>query len=340
MSVLHERIGPSALYQTESGHARDDSMRTAARRAAGHAEHVDDFDMRHLRYFLTVVRAGTVSAAAQELRISQPSLSQQIKRLERRVGAPLFIRSSRGVELTAGGRAFLREIQTIPGQLRSAIAAAAPTPRVWPVGVCGGVPTEVLAEVQNGLGGEAADAAGPTGAELRMRHIGAADQPELLHHGELAFGIVRLPVTTPGLVGAVVWDEPLGVVMRPDHQLAGRPRLTWDDLATQRLLWYDEGCAPGYAETIPAQLAVLGWRAELHPVDDQQALFVHTLQTACDLVALRPRLSVQGEAQLHWRPLPTAAAPRERLAVTALAGGRAALLLAQVAARRGWTYLA
>ncbi|MBC3839992.1 LysR family transcriptional regulator [Streptacidiphilus sp. 4-A2] len=65
---------------------------------------VDDFDMRHLRYFLAVARAGSVSAAAQELHISQPSLSQQIRRLERRVGASLFTRSSRGVQLTSGGR--------------------------------------------------------------------------------------------------------------------------------------------------------------------------------------------------------------------------------------------
>ncbi|MFF3909989.1 LysR family transcriptional regulator [Streptomyces sp. NPDC001848] len=315
----------------------DGATGDGVRHAVTHAEHVDDFDMRHLRYFLTVVRAGTVSGAAQELRISQPSLSQQIRRLERRVGAPLFIRSSRGVELTTGGRAFLREIQSIPGQLRSAIAAAAPAPRVWPVGVCGGVPADVLAEVQSGLAGQDA---GETGPRLRMRSIGAADQLELLNHGEIAFGIVRLPIPAPGLVRAVVWDEPLGVVVHADHPLAGRTPLTWADLATQRLLWYDEGCAPGYADTVPAQLAAQGWKAILHPFDqDQESLFVHALQTTTDLVALRPRRAVQGTAQLVWRPLPTRLPPRERLAVTALTGSRAGGVLRRVAAERGWLCL-
>ncbi|MFD3584267.1 LysR family transcriptional regulator [Streptomyces sp. NPDC058683] len=341
MTVLDERVGPFPLGRIGTGDALGDLSHEGVRRAVTHAEHVDDFDMRHLRYFLTVVRAGTVSGAAQELRISQPSLSQQIKRLEQRIGAPLFIRSSRGVELTTGGRAFLREIQSIPGQLRSAIAAAAPSPLVWPVGVCGGVPAEVLAEVQHGLTGQHTDrAGGRTEPALRMRSVSAADQPELLHHGEIAFGIVRLPVAVPGLVRAVVWDEPLGVVMDAGHPLTRRPHLTWADLAAQRLLWYDEGCAPGYADTVPAQLAALGWNAVLHPIDqDQQALFVHALQTAGEVVALRPRLAVQGDPQLVWRPLPTTSAPRERLAVTALADGRSARHLRTVAARRGWPFL-
>ncbi|MFG2966504.1 LysR family transcriptional regulator [Streptomyces sp. NPDC048288] len=341
MTVLDERVGPFPLGRIHDKDTLGDPTHEGVGHAVTHAEHVDDFDMRHLRYFLTVVRAGTVSGAAQELRISQPSLSQQIKRLEQRIGAPLFIRSSRGVELTTGGRAFLREIQSIPGQLRSAIAAAAPSPLVWPVGVCGGVPAEVLAEVQNGLTGRPGDRAeGRAEPALRMRSVNAADQSELLQHGELAFGIVRLPGAVPGLVRAVVWDEPLGVVMDAGHPLARRPGPTWSDLSTQRLLWYDEGCAPGYADTVPAQLAALGWNAALHPIDqDQQALFVHALQTAGDVVALRPRLAVQGDPQLVWRPLPTRAAPRERLAVTALADGRSARHLRTAAGRRGWPLL-
>ncbi|GGV72313.1 hypothetical protein GCM10010512_49640 [Streptomyces thermoviolaceus subsp. thermoviolaceus] len=340
-SALREPERPPARRRTDRGEAvRDTEDHDDLRSAAVHAEHVDDFDMRHLRYFLTVVRAGTVSAAAQELRISQPSLSQQIRRLERRIGAPLFIRSSRGVQLTSSGRAFLREVQGIPGQLRSAIAAAAPTPRTWPVGVCGGVPAEVLTEVQTGLAGQFTeqDAAQP-GPRLPMSAVDAADQRDLLQYGEIAFGIVRLPMPTTGLVRAVVWDEPLGIVLHAGHPLAGRDRLDWDDLAGQRLLWYDDGCAPGYADSVPAQLAALGWRAELFPMDqDQHALFVHALQTTADLVGLRPRRAVQGAAQLRWQPLPTRRPPRERLAVTALAGSRPARALRRAAAQRDWPW--
>ncbi|MER6301266.1 LysR family transcriptional regulator [Kitasatospora sp. NPDC001539] len=340
MSVLDEWTGRRTPTRTGLAAPGPDPDDGALLRAMTDAREVDDFDMRHLRYFLTVVRAGTVSAAAQELRISQPSLSQQIRRLEQRIGAALFIRSSRGVELTAGGRAFLREIQGIPGQLRSAIAAVAPAPQVWQVGVCGGVPADVLIEVQHGLSGRRTHGGHQHGAKLRMRSVDVADQGELLQHGEIAFGIVRLPVPMPHLVRAVVRDEPLGVVMAREHPLAARTELTLRDLTRQRLLWYDEGCAPGFAQSVPAHLARLGWNSVLHPVDqDQHALFLHALRTTPDLVALRPRRAVEGEPHLVWRPLPAARPPRERLAVTALRDGHTARVLREVAAERGWLFL-
>ncbi|MCX4665746.1 LysR substrate-binding domain-containing protein [Streptomyces sp. NBC_01381] len=220
--------------------------------------------------------------------------------------------------------------------MRSAIAAVASAPGIWSVGVCGGVPAEVLTEVQNGLAGGRRRGGG---AKLRMRSVDAADQGELLRHGEIAFGIVRLPILTPHLVRAVVWDEPLGVVMAREHGLAAHRELTWSDLGRQRLLWYNEGCAPGFADTVPAHLARLGWDPVLHPVDqDQYALFLHALQTTADLVALRPQRTVHREPHLVWRPLPTSRPPRERLAVTALSGSRSAHVLRQVAAERGWAF--
>ncbi|MBN0047142.1 LysR family transcriptional regulator [Streptomyces actuosus] len=341
MSVLDEWTGRHAPGRADLDRQGPDPTGDAVHRAMSDARDVDDFDMRHLRYFLTVVRAGTVSAAAQELRISQPSLSQQIRRLEQRIGAALFIRSSRGVELTSGGRAFLREIQGIPGQLRSAIAAAAPAPRVWPVGVCGAVPADVLIDVQNVLSASRTDSDAAVDARLRMRSVDTADQGELLRHGEIAFGIVRLPIPMPHVVRAVVRDEPLGVVLAREHPLAARTEPTWSELTRQRLLWYEEGCAPGFAETVPAHLARLGWNAVLHPVNqDQHALFVHALQTTSDLVALRPHRAVEREPHLVWRPLPTLRPPRERLAVIALAGSRTARILQDVSAKRGWTFLA
>ncbi|MFJ7149055.1 LysR family transcriptional regulator [Streptomyces sp. NPDC100445] len=341
MSVLDEWTSRRAVRPGDLDAQGPDPRGDVVLRAVADARDVDDFDMRHLRYFLTVVRAGTVSAAAQELRISQPSLSQQIRRLEQRVGTALFTRSSRGVELTAGGRAFLREIQGIPGQLRSAIAAAVPAPRVWPVGVCGGVPADVLVEVQEGLSGRDPGGGRGAGAKAHMRSVDAADQGELLRHGEIAFGIVRLPIPMPHVVRAVVRDETLGVVMSGGHPLAARAEPTWADLAGQHLLWYEEGCAPGFAQTVPAQLAGLGWNPVLHPVDQgQPTLFLHALHTTADLVALRPRRAVERDPQLVWRPLPTSRPPRERLAVTAARDGRTARVLEEVAAERGWEFLA
>ena len=61
-------------------------------------------DLRTLRYFLAVAREGTISAAAQSLHVTQPTLSRQMMELEDELGAPLFARGRRRIALTEEGR--------------------------------------------------------------------------------------------------------------------------------------------------------------------------------------------------------------------------------------------
>lgn len=70
-------------------------------------------DTRHLRAFLRIADAGSISRAAESLGLSQPSLSQQVLRLEDEVGAPLFRRSARGIALTEAGRVFQEHARQI-----------------------------------------------------------------------------------------------------------------------------------------------------------------------------------------------------------------------------------
>ena len=71
-------------------------------------------ELRHLRYFIGVVEAGSLTTAAERrLHISQPALSRQIRDLEYQVGTELLSRSVHGVELTAGAKSF----STMPGWL-------------------------------------------------------------------------------------------------------------------------------------------------------------------------------------------------------------------------------
>jgi LysR family hca operon transcriptional activator len=82
-------------------------------------------ELRHLRYFVAVAEAGSLTVAAeQKLHTSQPSLSRQIRDLEDEVGAQLLRRSARGIELTSAGRSFLDHARSVLSQVEAATEAA------------------------------------------------------------------------------------------------------------------------------------------------------------------------------------------------------------------------
>ena len=82
-------------------------------------------ELRHLRYFVAVAEAGSLTGPGQrKLHTTQPSLSRQIRDLADEVGARLLTRSARGIELTPAGRAFLDHARSLLSQVEAAAEAA------------------------------------------------------------------------------------------------------------------------------------------------------------------------------------------------------------------------
>ncbi|NSC19859.1 LysR family transcriptional regulator [Streptomyces albus subsp. chlorinus] len=282
---------------------------------SGDADVLSGLELRQLRYFAAVAEAGTVTAAARSLRIAQPSLSQQIRLLERRIGTPLFRRVPQGMELTEGGQALLAGVNRALEELRASIAASRVAPTTVPVGVCHGVPASALLRAEQIL------ALGPDGQRLRLvyQQADSQQQSDLVRGGTLALGIMRAPAETSGLEVRTLNDEPLGVVLHRRNPLADEPELTWSQLVGQRLLWFPSHRAPGYAAAVLTHVRENGWRPDLVVEDAAgHTLFRHRLTARNALVALRPRGAVSGDADLVWRPVGPNP-PRERLILTAAA---------------------
>ena len=70
-------------------------------------------EIRVLRYFLTIAREGSITSAAEQLHITQPTLSRQIKDLEDELGQKLFHRSSHSMKLTQEGFIFRQRAEEI-----------------------------------------------------------------------------------------------------------------------------------------------------------------------------------------------------------------------------------
>lgn len=105
---------------------------------------IPPINFHHLHLFRTVARAGTLARAAAELKLTEPTLSTQIKTLERRLGQPLFTRTARRLQLTDAGQMALRyadDIFSLGDELTQAMSGnAEDRPRRFLVGIADVVP--------------------------------------------------------------------------------------------------------------------------------------------------------------------------------------------------------
>lgn len=187
-----------------------------------------DLDLRLVRYFTVVAEHRHFGRAAADLRIAQPSLSRQIHRLEKQLGARLLDRTPQGSRLTDAGEVFLPLAKAL---LRSAAQATART-RV------AAEPSRITVGYTTGL------IVTPALRQLRRRHPDAEVQAvhlpwnepraALLDHRVDAV-VTRLPFPTDGLHVTVLYAEPRVLVVPFDHRLAGKESVTIDDIADEPL---------------------------------------------------------------------------------------------------------
>jgi LysR family hca operon transcriptional activator len=181
-------------------------------------------ELRHLRYFIAVVEAGSLTEAAEKrLHTSQPSLSRQIRDLEYEVGTDLFTRTASGVTLTASGRAFLDHARLALAQVdaakEAARRAAQPTKQSFAVGFLTGIEIDWLPAVTKVLREALCN------MEMNVSSDYSPDLADGLQRGRLDAAIMRIEPAFPDLEFVPVAQEPLIVLMPSDHRLTAKAEI-------------------------------------------------------------------------------------------------------------------
>jgi DNA-binding transcriptional LysR family regulator len=187
-------------------------------------------DRTLLRYFLAVVDRGNFSRAAAHCRVSQPTLSIGVARLERTLGEPLFIRNSRRVELTAAGVRLSAQARRIEAAFVEAeTAAPAETPRkLIRLGLLSTLPSRWI---------ETALVAVRAAAPLERLEIVEGRQSDVL--GLLGRGRVDAAV---GVIDGdprareVLFTEDYGLAMARSHPLAARTGINAEEVAAEPMI--------------------------------------------------------------------------------------------------------
>ncbi|GAA2462865.1 LysR family transcriptional regulator [Streptomyces macrosporus] len=185
-------------------------------------------EIRQLRYFVTVAEEGGFGRAAERLNIVQSAVSQQIRRLERELGVPLFDRSTRRVRLSAAGERLLPEARAVLAAVRRThrVAAdiAAGDDGVLRLGSVQG-PGDRIRRVLHEL------AALAPRLRVRLRQLAPLDRIDAVRSGALDAALVRALTAMPNLEVLPVWTDPLYAVLPAGHPLAARSAVDLTQLA-------------------------------------------------------------------------------------------------------------
>lgn len=184
-----------------------------------------------IEYFVVLADELHFGRAAEKLHMTSPALSQRISKLERTLGFPLFVRTSRSVTLTDAARDMLPHARSL--------VAVGETLSRWRDGHLSGMATIKIGFVAAGAGTllnpilTALRAEFP-GTAVEIRHLEWSDQLELLYDGTLDAVFVREPFPHTdercALRRTTVLSERRVVVLPRHHRLAGRPSLKSADL--------------------------------------------------------------------------------------------------------------
>jgi LysR family hca operon transcriptional activator len=186
-------------------------------------------ELRHLRYFVAVAEAGSLTvAAAGKLHTSQPSLSRQIRDLESELGSQLLTRRARGIELTPAGRAFLDHARLVLSQVEAAADAvrrvAHPSKPCFTMGFLTGHELRWMPEAMRILRDELPN------IDVMISSQYSPLLADGLSKGKIDAAFLRRETGLPDLAFRLLVKEPLMVVLPSDHRLAALKAISPRDL--------------------------------------------------------------------------------------------------------------
>jgi DNA-binding transcriptional LysR family regulator len=254
---------------------------------------IPEIDLRQLRSFVAVAQRGHFGKAAAYLGVAQPPLSQQIQRLEDRVGYRLFQRKGRGIALTPAGTALLTTATRALSQVAEGLEEARRVGRGEAghlrIGFAGSVALTVLPPVIQAF----RDRYPAVNIDLVQK----TTTPQIadLRSGMLDVGFLReAPPHDSDLAHATIYREPLIALLPCSHALAQRSSIAPGELAHEPFVTFHAESGPAFYERIVRVCHVAGFMPHLAQVTGEWL-------TIAGLVAAGAGVSIAPECIAHIR---------------------------------------
>jgi DNA-binding transcriptional LysR family regulator len=269
-------------------------------------------ELRHLRYFATVVDSGGFARGATRLGMTQPALSRQVRNLESIIGVPLMTRAARGIRLTLSGEVLRGEIERIDlalARLTGNLAAAARGMRGEVI--IGSVTTPITGRLIAGAMRALHEA--DNAIEPHVIDLPSPEQPDALLGGRIDIGICHAypePTFDAMLARERLVDDVIEcALLAADHPLAGRSLLEATDLESVPFLFMPRSFHPAFYDLVFNALAAI----HLSPRVEREYAGLHTVWS---LAAEGHGWALGFRSHRHGPPEGTVAVPIRDLRLT------------------------
>ena len=213
-------------------------------------------------YFSMLAKYKNFSIAAEEVYLSQSSLSKRIKSLEDKLGVELFIRYPRSIELTKAGQALLPYAQNIARELDvmkrnvGAMADADSVLRISAISFLSyyGVTARIASYINENPNAAVGIKEMSSDLGLSLLQDGKVDAVMMFHAGPLGGAYDIYPMA----------EEEMVAIMNKDHVLSDRDAVTLGDLESQELILISEHDEPFFHDFVVGELKREGYRPRLH----------------------------------------------------------------------------
>lgn len=257
-----------------------------------------NFDLADLRAFLAVADLGSFRAASESLHLSQSAVSRRVDKLEEALGADLFVRTTRRVELTTIGRTFVHKARGVINELEDALLG--------------------IADFAQRISGEVTVACVPSAVgyflpsvigefhrlhpRMRVRLVDESSSAILLAvaNGEADLGLTYIGTQEPDIDFEPLLDDPFVVACPPEHALARKRRVTWADLSKHDCISLAQGSGNRFLldQALGHLAEKPGWFCEVRHVPALVSLVEAGIG-----VGVVPRLAMPPRARLASIPL-------------------------------------
>lgn len=260
-------------------------------------------ELRALRQFVALAEELHFGRAAARLHMTQPPLTTAIQALERRLGAPLFLRTQRSVALAPAGAALLPEVRRL-------LAAADDLPRraqAAAAGLSGRLRLAFVSSIAYGPlpGWLSGFRAAQPEVALELREATIDVQLEAFAAGEIDAGFVLHAegAPPPGLQAWLALREPLVMALPEDHPLATRSSLPFARVAEQPLVIFPRGIAPSLFDAIVGHYRAQGTTPRIVQEAIQMQTIVNLVSAGLGLAWVPASLMQLQRPGVVYRPL-------------------------------------